>query len=179
MFERDISRRAAFLSLAIMLVHVFAACYLLGSASLAFAAGEHPIMEAIQKSNRGFGVLHRCDGDASSYKFTVDMQEYAKDALAIVSDYGSQKLPVPDCGKRNFGHWGIDIWAPKGTPVISAHDGEVSISEFSSQVGNRIKIKSEVLWVLYWRWDGVPARPSSNASTRRVRLRRGVSCSVS
>ncbi len=162
MFERDISRRAAFLSLAIMLVHVFAACYLFGSASLAFAAGEHPIMEAIQKSNRGFGVLHRCDGDAPSYKFTVDMQEYAKDALAIVSGYGSQKLPAPDCGKRTTteitghsraGHWGIDIWAPKGTPVISAHDGEVSISEFQSEVGNRIRIKSELLWVIYWRLD--------------------------
>jgi len=56
----------------------------------------------------------------------------------ISSPYGWRKHPIG--GERSF-HKGIDIAAPKGTPVVAAMDGRVMRSHYSPSYGNVVYLR--------------------------------------
>ncbi|HAA14107.1 MAG TPA: hypothetical protein DCE41_21395 [Cytophagales bacterium] len=62
-----------------------------------------------------------------------------KDLARLSSEFGMRKHP--SSGER-LHHNGIDLAAPKGTPILAAGDGEVVEAELSGEgYGNRVKIK--------------------------------------
>ena len=61
------------------------------------------------------------------------------DIFPIVSDYRSPTGPTGN--NRSGPHWGIDIRAPKGTPVLAVADGTVYRSRLHNENGHEIKIK--------------------------------------
>jgi murein DD-endopeptidase MepM/ murein hydrolase activator NlpD len=60
-----------------------------------------------------------------------------KDSSDISSPYGNRKNPITH--KYSL-HTGIDIAAPKGTPVVAANNGKIIISGWNTAYGNYIVI---------------------------------------
>ena len=69
----------------------------------------------------------------------VMRHEYPQDAFQITSDFKSRYNMSGQ--KRKAPHSGIDILAPKGTPVLAIADGVVFRSRLNRKFGEEIKIK--------------------------------------
>ena len=149
----DISRRMAVQG---MLTSSLSLCVAGPFAGMAIAAREHPIISAIRKRRRwALGRIKHCKDDPGVGKFRIEMPP---DALSVTSDYGAKRLA--DCRLRPphltggpGRHAGIDMWAPRGTPVIACVDGEIAVSEYRDLQGQWLQIESEHLWPQYWHLD--------------------------
>lgn len=71
------------------------------------------------------------DYDGGKFKFPV------KSYTRVSDDYGWRTHPI--LGVKQF-HNGVDLAAPKGTPIYAAYDGKVVAATYSATMGNYIMI---------------------------------------
>lgn len=108
---------------------------------------ETAIIEALEKAvaeereqlAEDSGLLPSYDGG----KFAWPCPEYTR----ISSDYGMRIHPV--YGVEMF-HYGIDMAAAAGTPILAAYDGKVTSAGYSSSMGNYVLIDhGDELYTIY------------------------------
>ena len=75
--------------------------------------------------------------DANSGNIGVSFIWPIPDSTRITSKFGPRKAPV--AGASNY-HKGVDVGAPKGTPIIAAAGGTVVISTYHYSAGNYVMI---------------------------------------
>ena len=75
--------------------------------------------------------------DANSGNIGVKFIWPIPDSTRITSRFGPRKAPV--AGASNY-HKGVDVGAPKGTPIIAAAGGTVVISTYHYSAGNYVMI---------------------------------------
>ncbi len=67
--------------------------------------------------------------------------------VRIASGYGMRIHPIE---KKEMMHYGIDLVAPKGTPVITTADGIVEKAEFAEGYGNIVLVKHNDVYATFY-----------------------------
>lgn len=92
---------------------------------------------------------------------TLAFPVHGRDTMAIRSRYGAPR----DAGRRR--HEGLDIFAPRGTPVLAAADGVVRSTRSNRLGGNVVWLRDDLGRSHYY------AHLERHAVTRGVRVRTG------
>jgi len=125
---------------------------LLLSGTAIFAANRFMISKSILESSERTGAS--ISEPASDSGASADNDAEAQTSGSANSDYGygtvnGFSISYPFGYNENpytvskFAHSGVDITAPKGTPVLAAAGGTVRISEWSAGYGNMVIIDHE------------------------------------
>jgi len=121
------------------------------------------MLAALRKENRVIAAAQK-KVTAVKYKFPF-IRPIEMDGKRIRETTGFGKTRIYDGGAAKWRHKGIDIGAPKGTPVRASNNGRVMVAQYGKGHGNMVVIDhGGAIHSLYYHLDKIYVKKGQNVS---------------